>query len=197
MVEAPAAALAAEASNPAAASAAAGSKLAGVSDIVTHVKRLTWRDIPSGEIDFPKKKLQLTLGLGSGLTRRPDAAAGRVFAVTDRGPNMFASTAIACGLAAEHLRGTDAKIMPMPEAGPEIAELAVEGGAIWLVRRMALRTPRGLRINGLPPPADDLHGEPVELKCGLDGKPIHAQGETRQFGADAEAVAAMADGGLL
>ncbi|MEQ1610702.1 MAG: hypothetical protein ABL956_17320 [Hyphomonadaceae bacterium] len=134
--------MAAEDSNPAAASAAAGSKLAGVSDIVTHVKRLTWRDIPYGEIDLPKKKLQLTLGLGSGLTRRPDAAAGRVFAITDRGPNMFASTAIACGLAAEHLRGTDAKIMPMPEAGPEIAGLAVEGAqsglcAAWRCARQA------------------------------------------------------------
>jgi len=54
------------------------------------VAPLVWSDVRLQAIDLPTKRLELTLGLGSGLTARE----GRVFALTDRGPNLFISQAM-------------------------------------------------------------------------------------------------------
>lgn len=150
------------------------------------VERLTWRDIPLDAIDLPKAKLQLTLGLGSGLSSR----GGRLFAVTDRGPNLFVSHAVDdYGLAhLEKLRGGDTKIMPMPEMGAEIAELTIDGAAVRLLRRMPLRTHTGRRLMGVA-----LPGEEMEAVYGLDGVPL----EPHALGADPEAIVAMPDGGFF
>ena len=154
-------------------------------------QRLTWRDLPYGEFDLPRKTLRLTLGLGSGLTRR--AGDGALFAVTDRGPNMFASTAVDdYGLTAvEHLRATDAKIMPAPERGPEIVELAIDANTVRAIRSIPLTTRTGARVSGLPMPAADQ--QDVENIFGIDGNPILS----KDLGADAEAIAAMPDGGFF
>jgi len=159
--------------------------------MTARVQRLAWRDLPYGEFDLPRQKLRLTLGLGSGLTRR--ASDGALFAVTDRGPNMFASTAADdYGLTGvDHLRATDAKIMPAPERGPEIVELAIEADSVRAVRRFSLTTPTGARISGLPMPAGDQQN--VEQIFGIDGRRIHGGAP----GADAEAIAAMPDGGFF
>jgi hypothetical protein len=51
---------------------------------VVRVDRLDWRDEPLDAIQYPRAKLKLALGLGSGLCSRD----GRIFAVADRGPNL-------------------------------------------------------------------------------------------------------------
>ena len=145
------------------------------------VELLRWTDVPL-ETGEP----QLTLGLGSGLTARD----GRVFAVTDRGPNLFIAEAIAAyghsGL--EALRGIrDAKVMPRPADGPEIAELRIAAGEVRLVRRIPLRTRSGRRLSGSPPP-----GAPEPL-FDMAGKPLPPDA----LGADTEAIAMMPDGGFF
>ena len=151
------------------------------------VERLSWRDIPFEAIDLPKAKLQLTLGLGSGLSSR----GGRLFAVTDRGPNLFVSQAVEdYGLIhLENLRGVrDAKIMPMPDKGAEIAELVVEGDSIRLIERMPLRVASGRRLSGATLPGCET--EPVYDMHGVLLAPD-------ALGADTEAIAAMPQGGFF
>ena len=155
------------------------------------VERLAWRDIHLDPIDLPTAKLQLTLGLGSGLSRRPGDAPGRVYAVTDRGPNLFISQAIDdYGLThLETLRGIrDAKIMPLPEIGPEIVELQVEGSSVSFVRRIPLHATSGARLHGAAPDGDDM--EPL---FDLSGQPLQPD----PMGADTEAIAVMPDGSFF
>ncbi len=52
------------------------------------VERLDWRDRSLSEIVLPDGVLRATLGLGSGLTRRPGDPPGRLWALGDRGPNL-------------------------------------------------------------------------------------------------------------
>lgn len=145
--------------------------------------RLAWQDIPLGTGS-------LTLGLGSGLTRRAGAAPGYVFAVTDRGPNLFISQVLEMGLTRfEHLRALPAaKVMPMPEQGPEIAELEIANGAMRIRRRIPLVTQSGRRLAGSAPA-----GLAMEPLFGLDGTPL----APAPLGADTEAIAALPDGGFL
>ena len=150
------------------------------------VERLAWTDVLLESLDLPTKALQLTLGPGSGLTARD----GRLFAITDRGPNFFISQAVAdfglSGLA--NLRGIrEAKVMPLPADGPEIVELSLANGAVNLVRRLSLRTRSGQRLSGAPPsgttePLFDMAGQQL-------------QSDT--LGADTEAIALMPDGGFF
>lgn len=145
------------------------------------VEALGWTDVPLAAGDT-----NLTLGLGSGLTARD----GRLFAVTDRGPNLFVAEAIAAygapGL--EALRGIrEAKVMPRPAEGPEIVELHVDGTEIRLMRRMPLRTRSGRRLSGSPPPGA---AEPL---FATDGQPLPPDA----LGADTEAIAVMPDGGFF
>ncbi len=152
------------------------------------LERLAWRDVPLEAIDLPKARLQLTLGLGSGLTRR--ASDGRIFALTDRGPNLFVSQAVdEFGLThLDALRGIrDAKVMPTPEKGPEIVELEVNAGEVRLVRRIPMRVRSGRRLGGAAPNGD------MEQVFDLAGVALSAD----PLGADAEAIAAMPDGSFL
>jgi hypothetical protein len=151
------------------------------------VEKLVWRDIPLDEIAMPKQPLRLTLGLGSGLCARD----GRIFAVTDRGPNLHLSVAIDdYGLAGlEQLRAIkDAKVLVMPDAGAEIAELAVSGSEVRLVKRMALRTRGGSRLS-----AKALPGGEMEEVYGTDGSRM----QPSVLGADTEAIAVLPDGSFV
>lgn len=155
--------------------------------MTARVQRLAWRDIALEEIGLPKAMLRLTLGLGSGLSVR----GGRLFAVTDRGPNIFVSEAIGrYGLDhLEILRGLHgAKILPRPDDGAEIAELAVEAGEVKLVARTLLRTRSGRRLSGRSLPEDEA--EPL---FDLQGGPLAPDA----LGADTEAIAALPDGGFF
>jgi len=149
--------------------------------------RVAWQDVP---LEAAPLGLPLTLGIGSGMSRRPAAAPGRVFAVTDRGPNLFISQVLEMGLRQfEPLRSlAGAKVMPAPEMGPEIAELEITGGAMRLVRRIPLQTQSGRRLMGSAP-----EGLAMEPLFGLDGAPLAPV----PLGVDTEAIAALPDGGFF
>lgn len=156
------------------------------------VERLRWRDHVLADIALPKGVLRITLGLGSGLSRRADDPPGRLWAIGDRGPNLKVKLAVEdYGL--DHLAGLadldGAKIMPRPDLGPTIAELNVEGDAVRLVRTLPVRMPDGRPMSGLPLPGG---GEAeMEPTFDLEGRLLPADG-----GADTEALAALADGGF-
>jgi hypothetical protein len=152
---------------------------------------LKWRDPPLGEIALPGGVLRLTLGIGSGLSRRPGDPEGRFWGLGDRGPNLKIPEAIAdYGLThLEPLRGLlGAKVLPAPEIGPTLAELQLAGNRVELIRTLRLRTPDGALVSGRPLPGSRLaEMEPTFDVAGARLPPDPA-------GADTEAVAVLADG---
>jgi hypothetical protein len=155
------------------------------------VERLVWNDFALDSVDLGGVALKLTLGLGSGLSRRAGDAPGVVYALTDRGPNLFVSQAVddygQAHLA--YLRGVaGAKIMPMPWAGPEIVALRVAGGGVDVVRRIPLVTRSGARLTGVALPGSET--EPI---FDIAGKAIAAD----RLGADSEALAVLPNGSFL
>ncbi|WP_411287368.1 esterase-like activity of phytase family protein [Phenylobacterium sp.] len=155
------------------------------------VTPLRWRDPPLGEIAFPAGVLRLTLGVGSGLSRRPGDPPGRFWGLGDRGPNLKIADAISnYGLDhLEPLRGLDgAKVLPAPEIGPTLAELQIVGDRVELLRTLRLSTPDGALVSGRALPGSrQADMEPTFDAAGL---PL----ATDPAGADTEAVAALADG---
>lgn len=153
------------------------------------IDRLAWADVVLREIALPHATLKITLGLGSGLSRRPADPPGRVWAIGDRGPNLKVKLAVnrygLTGLAS--LAGVEGvKILPLSEGGPVLAELQITDGRVELVRTLPLRA--GDRpVSGRPPPGDNAAMEPA---FGLDGERLPDDSD----GADTEALAALADG---
>ncbi len=156
------------------------------------IERLAWRDELLAEIALPGGVLRVTLGLGSGLARRPGDPPDRLWAISDRGPNLKIKQAVHdYGL--DHLRlladVDGAKVMPRPDIGPTIAELSVMGGEVRFIRALPLRTQAGRLVSGLPLPGG---GEAqMEPTFDLDGKLLPADG-----GADTEGLVALSDGGF-
>ena len=58
------------------------------------VQALAWTDPPLGEMALPGETLRLTLGVGSGLSRRPGDPPGRLWGLGDRGPNFKIDAAV-------------------------------------------------------------------------------------------------------
>jgi hypothetical protein len=156
------------------------------------VTELRWRDPPLGEIATPRGRLRLTLSVGSGLTRRAGDPPGRVWGLGDRGPNLKIATAIKrYGL--EHLAPLrdrpGAKVLPLPDFQPMLAELQVGAHRVELVRTLPLATPQGpLSGRALPGSAEAA----MEPTFDLAGHPLAPDAA----GADPEGVAALADGGF-
>ena len=159
---------------------------------MARLQRLSWIDIPLAPVVFPNgRQLNVSLGLGSGLSRRASDPPGIVHAVTDRGPNIFISQAVEeFGLVhLDHLRGVrDAKVMATPDLGPSLATLRVTGDAVELLGAFPLTDTNGERLSGRPP---DLPGR--EPLFDLAGNPL----TPGVFGADVEALAAMPDGSFV
>jgi len=155
------------------------------------VTPLEWRDPPLREIALPARPLRLTLGIGSGLSRRAGDPPGRFWGLGDRGPNMKVPLAIErYGLTnLEPLRGLDgAKILPAPEIGPTLAELQLDGRRIDLIRTLTLRTPAGAPVSGrAPSESGDAAMEPT---FDIEGRLLPPD----PAGADTEALASLADG---
>jgi hypothetical protein len=156
---------------------------------VARLQRLSWTDIPQAPITLPGgHELAITLGLGSGLSRRPSDPPGVVHAVTDRGPNFFISQAVDEFELKhfEHLRAhRDAKLLPTPGNGPSIATLRVGEDSVELISVVPLVDAAGERLSGRPP---DLPGR--EPLFEIDGSVLAPSA----FGADIEAIAALPDG---
>jgi hypothetical protein len=135
--------------------------------------------------------MRLTLGVGSGLARRPGDPPGRIWGIGDRGPNIKIAAAVQrYGL--EHLRplaGVDgAKVLPRPDLGPTLAELQVGAAGVELVRTLRLTTSDGRPLSGLPLPGS--READMEPAFDLDGRRLPAD----PYGADTEAVVALSDG---
>ena len=126
-------------------------------DTIT-VTRLTWTDQILDEVETPRGRLRITLGLGSGLARRASDPPGVVWAIGDRGPNIKVGPAVD-----DHglvhltvLRDLDgAKIMPRPMIGPMLAQLRIEGDVVTCLQVVPLRDTAGATFSGLPIPGGD------------------------------------------
>ncbi|HEX6375731.1 MAG TPA: esterase-like activity of phytase family protein [Allosphingosinicella sp.] len=157
------------------------------------VERLDWADDRLGEIELPKRMMQLRAGFGSGLATRAGDLPGTVWAVSDRGPNLKVKAAV-------KLYGLDrlgplrseagAKIMPRPDLGPAVAELRVGEGEVELVRSFPIADTCGRAVSGLPAPGG-AHAR-CEPAFDLDGRLL----EPDPSGLDTEGLAALADGGF-
>ena len=157
------------------------------------VERLEWTDEALGEIELPKGTMRFRSGFGSGLSRRPGDAAGIVWAVGDRGPNIKVEEAVTLyGLdRLEPLRTEEgAKIMPRLDLGPAIAELQVTGEKVELLRTLRVADTRGRPVSGLPVPGGPhTRHEPA---FDLDGEKLVPD----PSGLDTEGIAALTDGGF-
>ena len=161
------------------------------SDPAITITRLTWTDQPLDEVETPRGRLRITLGLGSGLARRVGDPTGVVWAIGDRGPNIKIKPAVdQHGLT--HLSGLagleGAKLMPRPAIGPMLAQLRVEGDVVTCLQVLPLRDATGAAFDGLPGPGGDMAAlEPAfDLSGALLGGSL--------AGADTEGVVALADG---
>lgn len=155
------------------------------------VIRLAWADQLLDEVETPRGRLRITLGLGSGLARRAGEPPGVVWAVGDRGPNIKIGSAVDDhGLA--HLSDLaaleGAKVMPRPAIGPTLVQLRVEADAVACLRVLPLRDATGATFDGLPGPGGDAaFMEPAFDLSGALLSPSLAGGDT-------EAVVALVDG---
>ena len=122
------------------------------------VERLHWRDRALGCIDLPRAKLAMTESFGSGLSRRHCDPPGHFWATGDRGPNLKIETLLGT-YGADQLAGrksvSGAKVMPMIEVGPQIAQLRIAGGAVKLVASLRVRDGQGAPVSGLPMPTSE------------------------------------------
>lgn len=151
------------------------------------ITRLRFRDEQLRDIPCPREVLRITRGLGSGLIKSAD---GRLWAVGDRGPNLAVDLSIErYGL--EGLVGhanTKAKIMPALDIGPGLAELAIEGDEVKVLRLLPLTDGDGRPLSGLPTPGSrNSRREPA---LDMTGAPIAPD----PGGIDGEGIAAMPDG---
>lgn len=154
------------------------------------VERLAWDDEILGSITLPARSIILRSGFGSGLTRRAGDPDGHFWAVGDRGPNLKVKTAV-------ELYGLDtlaplaqlegAKIMPRPDLGPAIAQFAIVGDRVEMLRTIRLAGADN-PLSGLPgATSDHLETEPV---FDLDGHPLPPD----PHGLDTEGIAVLRDG---
>jgi len=155
------------------------------------VIRLAWADRLLDQVETPRGRLRITLGLGSGLARRAGDPPGVVWAIGDRGPNIKVGAAVEDhGLASlsglAELEG--AKIMPRPTIGPTLAQLRVEADKIVCLQVLPLRDATGAAFDGLPGPGGDLAA--MEPAFDLSGAPLTPS----LSGGDTEGIVALADG---
>lgn len=155
------------------------------------VTRLAWTDQRLDEVETPRGRLRITLGLGSGLARRAGDPPGVVWAIGDRGPNIKIGPAVD-DLGLTHLSALasleGAKIMPRPAIGPMLAQLRVEGDTVTCLQVLPLRDASGATFDGLPGPGGDMAAmEPAfDLSSAALGHSL--------AGGDTEGLVALADG---
>jgi len=144
-----------------------------------------------GDLVLPAETLRLTLGLGSAAARRPTDPPGRIWAITDRGPNIKIPMAVdRFGLThlARLVEREGAKVLPRPDLGPTLAELIVHEDRVELVRTLRLRMPDGRPVAGAPLPCGT--GTSTEPAFDIEGAELAPD----HTGADTEGLVALSDG---
>lgn len=139
------------------------------------------------------RELRLSLGIGSGLSRRPGDPPGKLFAITDRGPNIpcdEASKILGSGADVLCAGDGDAKIFAIPDFQPSIISLDISAIRIRLAARIGLKDAKGEPITGLPNPRDPEHAREIEQAFDLKGNLLAGD----PGGVDPEAIAAAQDG---
>ena len=155
------------------------------------VQELKWREQSLGEIDFPKERLRLAAGFGSGLATRPAAPGAEVWAISDRGPNLKIEDAVELyGWEApkDWLDVKGAKLMPRPDVGPTIALLEITDTTVEVRRTVRITDSNGKPVSGLPvPESGHAECEPVLDLDGNHQRPVPS-------GMDTEGIALLDDG---
>jgi hypothetical protein len=155
------------------------------------VTELEWTELDLGEIAFPRERLKISAGFGSGLTSRIKEGKREIWAISDRGPNLKIKDA-------RRLYGWEppagwsdaegAKLMPRTDVGPTLAQLEVTDAAVTVRQTIRLKDQNGRPISGLPVP-ETGHAE-CEPVLDLEGRHIQPD----PSGMDTEGVAILADG---
>jgi hypothetical protein len=155
------------------------------------VRELRWDEVVLGEVDFPKERLIITAGFGSGLATCSGVTNGDVWAICDRGPNLKLDDAVErYGWSPQRgvELGAGAKLMPRTDIGPALALLHVTETDVWLVETLSIKTPAGRSVSGRPiPQSREGRCEPA---FSLDGTELQPD----PTGMDTEGLAVLADG---
>lgn len=149
-------------------------------------------NLPLGLVTFPNgKAINLNVGMGSALFRQAGDPSGRVWMLTDRGPNVECAEARRLlGIEADAAcpNGRNGRIYPLPGFAPSI--YGVDIGPDNVVRVHAflpLKGKSGRPVSGRPPAAPNGKAESA---FGIDAKPLPPD----PSGIDPEALIRLADG---
>jgi len=152
-------------------------------------------DMPLADAVYPGgKTLPLNLGIGSAAWRDPKDAAGVIWTITDRGPNLdCAGIDELTGLGIDKLCANDeaGKNFPLPDFAVTIAKIEIGAdNTAKLLETLPLKGKSGKTISGLP-----FSGEGLKLETAYDvnGKVIAGD----PSGLDTETLARLPDGSFL
>ncbi|MCA0400831.1 MAG: esterase-like activity of phytase family protein [Proteobacteria bacterium] len=150
-------------------------------------------NLPLGVVTFPNgKAMNLVVSMGSAAFRQPGDVAGRLWFLTDRGPN------IACTESKRLLNidpeqscagDRNGRIYPLPGFVPSIygVDLGADSSSRISIY-LPLKTKSGKPISGRPNPP--VNGERSEATFSIDGKPLPPD----PSGIDPEAIIRLSDG---
>lgn len=159
---------------------------------VVRITPIQIANLPLGVVTFPNgKAMNLNVGMGSAAFRLPGDAQGRLWLMTDRGPNIPCPEARKfVGIEPEQICAADrnALIYPLPGFAPSI--YAVDIGADNIARInvfIPLKGRSGRPVSGRPGIATGGRGE---VSLGIDGKLLAPD----PSGLDPEAFVRLRDG---
>ena len=152
-------------------------------------------NLPLGVVTFPNgKAMNLTVAMGSAAFRQPGDAQGRLWLMTDRGPNIACTDAKRLiGLEPEQICASDKTGRIYPLAGFVPSLYAVDIGPDLVARInvfVSLKGKSGRPVSGRPNPGSG--GAKAEQSFATDGKPLPPD----PSGIDPEAFVRLADGGF-
>lgn len=152
-------------------------------------------EMPLPDAVYPGgKTLKLNLGIGSAAWRDPGDAAGVIWTITDRGPNLdCAGIDELTGIGVDKLCAGDdsAKNFPLPDFAITISRIEIGAdGTAKLLESLPLKGKSGKPISGLP-----FSGEALKLEAAYDlnGKAIAGD----PSGLDTETLARLPGGSFL
>lgn len=150
-------------------------------------------NLPLGVVTFPNgKAMNLTVAMGSAAFRQPGDAQGRIWLMTDHGPNIACADAKrVIGLDVGQLCAGDQNGRIYPLAGFVPSIYAVDIGTDMIARInvfVPLKGKSGRPISGRPGPS--TNGAKAEQSFSIDGKPLPFD----PSGVDPEAFVRLADG---